>query len=428
MEAEVKRLAPRALAGARPPKPLRVDTQTLLYPQDSAFAWFAVNYLRTPSRILWDLFETESERLEPLYEELRRAIEAERPKWLDDHATLSVRVPDSTEFPASPLQIRGTIKNAIVDGAAHHGIKVTVDADAPAVHVLVRGTRSMAPDRDRDPDRDREAPAKSARPGALTISVDLAGQSMHARGYRIEESEAPLKENLAAQMLILARWDPRTEVLIDPLAGSGTIPIEAALMATAAPVWVPPRRAAAASLPLFRSLAKSGVSAPLFADARPVIVANEIHTPAIEAMRRNIERAGAGDCVLPLHGDFRDLSVERLRRDLEKKRLSAWPEAVDLARGLVIANPPYGERMTEGRGRGGSDAIAELYAALCDWSRQFGRGWRAAFIVRDDALEEQFGRQPILKKPMWNGPIRVWLLVYDLGALGRHSARVRRKN
>src|SRR5688572_33055639 len=117
MEAEIKRLAPRALPGFRPPKPERVDTQTLLYPFDPAFARFLVTYLRTPSRVLWDVGALDAERLEPLYAEVRALIEEERPAWLGAGTRISVAVPDGTDLPASGLQIRGTIKNAIIDGA-----------------------------------------------------------------------------------------------------------------------------------------------------------------------------------------------------------------------------------------------------------------------------------------------------------------------
>lgn len=387
MEAEMKRLVRRALPGFILPKPERVDTQTLLFPFDPALAWFAVSYLRTPSRVLWDLFETDAPRLEPLYDELREFIEAERPAWLANGGTISVRVPDATGFPASGLQIRGTIKNAIIDGARAHGLDVTLDpetADAQLVARAVKGT-------------DR-----------FVLSLDLAGHAMHERGYRLEEGEAPLKENLAAQLLILARWDTRTEVLLDPLAGAGTIPIEAALMGIAAPLWVPPKRPAALRLPPFEDKARDKLP-DLFADARPVILANEIHTPLVEVMRRNLGRAGVGDRVLSVHGDLNDLTPERLDRELTKNRRTTWPETIDAKRGLILANPPYGERLAGGRGV--TDELAELYEALRDLQDRIG--YRAAYIVANDDFELIYDRKYSVKKPIWNGPLRAWFLLYD---------------
>lgn len=389
MEAEIKRLVRRALPGYILPKPERVDTQTLLYPYHPDLAWFAVSYLRTPSRVLWDLVETRSDRLEPLYDEVRDYIEEERPAWLANGSTISVRVPDATDFPASALQIRGTIKNAIIDGAREHGLEITLDAEDADAQLVARPVKGSA---------------------GYVLSIDLAGQSMHARGYRLEEGEAPMKENLAAQVLMLARWDTRTEILLDPLAGAGTLPVEAALMATAAPLWVPPRKPAAHRLPPFR--AKAEVQLPdLFADASPVIVSNEIHTPLVEAMRRNLDRANVGDRVLALHGDLQDLSRERLERELTAQRRSTWPETIDTRRGLIVANPPYGERLTGARGR--EEDLLELYGSLRDLCHSLP-GWRAAFIVAHEEFENVFGDHPVMKKPMWNGPIRAWFLMYDL--------------
>jgi 23S rRNA G2445 N2-methylase RlmL len=388
MEAEVKRLAPRALGSIRLPKPIRVDTQTLLYPFDPRFASFAVNYLRTATRVLWDLLEISSERLEPLYDEVKAWIEGARPAWLAAGKTrISVRVPDACEFPASGPQIRGTIKNAIIDGARAHGLEVALDPDDPDVELIVRGR---------------------VRP--LVLSIDLAGRSMHERGYRREDGEAPLKETVAAQLLILARFDPRKDVLIDPMAGGGTIPIEAALMGIGAPIWTPPRRPLADRIALLGGVLDPGRD--LFADAKPVIVANEIHTPAVEAMRRNIGRAGVRDRVLVRHGDFRSLDRRALAKLLAEERLAKWPEGVDGATGLVLANPPYGQRLERGRGTGAE--LEKVYEDLAAFCRGLGHGWRAAFIIANDTFEPIFERKPAIKKPIWNGSIRAWFLLYEL--------------
>jgi 23S rRNA G2445 N2-methylase RlmL len=350
MEAEVKRLAPRAIA-QRAPKPDRVDTQTLLYPYSPELADFAVDYLRTPSRVMRDLFAAHSARLEPLYDELRAWIGSGRPAFLDGVRTISVRVVEPIDFPASGLQLRGTIKNAIIDGARGHGIDVDLDPERADLTITVRG---------------------KTKP--LILGIDLAGGSMHERGYRVEQGEAPLKETLAAQMLILSRWDTRTELLVDPLAGAGTIPIEAALMALGAP------HERARNKP------------DLFGDARPEIIANEIHTPLADAMKRNAERAGVAKFVQIRHGDLRDLSIEANR-------------------GLLIANPPYGKRLE--KGRGGERDVLDVYADLAALHRRLGKDFRAAYIVANDEFEQIYGGKPSMKKPMWNGPIRAWFLTYD---------------
>jgi 23S rRNA G2445 N2-methylase RlmL len=129
-------------------------------------------------------------------------------------------------------------------------------------------------------------------------------------------------------------------------------------------------------------------------------------------MRRNIHRAGAEERVFVHHGDFRDLDRARLEKVLSKQRLLSWPESIDVSRGLVIANPPYGERLKSARGR--TQDLDVVYTELRDFCRGLGRGWRAAFIVANDAFEGIFGQKPLMKKPIWNGSIRAWFLLYSL--------------
>lgn len=370
MEAELKRLGRRGLPGYRDCKPKRVDEQTLVYPYDRDLAWLAVHYLRTPSRALWDVFETTADRLEPLFDEVRALVASDRRRWLADGARISVRARDIRDFPASASQIQGTVKNAIVEGAADRAMTVKLDAEDPDVLLSVRGTG-----------------------GTMVVSVDLAGRSLHERGYRLDRVEASLRENLAAQILMLARWDARREAVLDPMCGAGTFTIEADGMARGAPLWVPPRVPAATKLDEFADCQRD---APLlFADAAPILIANDQHTPAIRAARANIERAGATDRIVTLHGDFRDLDDRRLA-----PHLGTTPE------GLIVCNPPYGERL---------DAdIEALYRDLCEWCWSLSGHWRAAFIVTDRLIEELMGVRASLDKPMANGPIKARLMVFDL--------------
>jgi 23S rRNA G2445 N2-methylase RlmL len=378
MEAEVKRIAQRGWSGWRQQRPRRVDEQTLVYDFDAELAWLLVHYLRTPSRLLWDLFEANATRLEPLYDEVKSWVAAEDRPWLRDGLGVSVRAKEIRAFPASAAQIQGTVKNAIIDASAERGLRLRLDADEPDCLLSVRGG----------------VDASAAAP--LVISLDLAGRSMHERGYRLDRSEAPLRENLAAQMLILSRWDPRQEALIDPMCGSGTLVIEGALMARGAPLWVAPRAPAYDRLPAI----PEREAAPLYPDARPLIAGNDIHTPALAAARKNLERAGASATLI--HGDFRDLSIERLMRETGQPRER-------FARGLVIANPPYGERIDEERAKG----LHTLYADLRDWVRGLGPGWRAAYLVANPDFEGIMGPRPALKKPMSNGPLKAQLYVYE---------------
>jgi putative N6-adenine-specific DNA methylase len=369
MEAEMKRLAQRALK-RRDLEPKRLDEQTLAYPFDPALAWLAVSYLRTPSRVHWDLFSATSTRLEPLYDELLAWLKNEKRPFVKPGMGLSVRVTGTEGFEAGPLQIQGTIKNALIDAYAKKKIHLHLAKKDPDLSITARGS-------------------------PLTISIDLAGRSMHERGYRLDRGKAPLRENLAAQLLILARWDPRSEALIDPLCGSGTIAIEAAAMARGEPLFRPPKRPLAARLPVLEEASKAPL-VDLFPGEPPLVLANELDREELSKARSNARRAGVEERVQFFEGDFRRLDRTRLEKDVGR----------DLSNGLILTNPPYGERVG-----GEVEETAELYRDLIQWAKDFG--WRFAVLSGNSELERMIEAKPVLKKPLRNGPIKAYFLVYD---------------
>src|SRR5690606_5836988 len=185
------------------------------------------------------------------------AVAGDERGLLSDGVSFSVLAfhPDSVQ--AGERQVVGVVKNALIDGAAKRGLRLMVDAERPDLIFHVRSVRD------------------AGRGGSLVVSLDLAGRPMHERGYRTHAGPAPLREDLAANLVMLSRFDGRTECLIDPLAGSGTLVVEAALMAAGKPVWMSGRSPKAQSVPLlseaFRDLGK-----PLFADSRPRMYAAEV--------------------------------------------------------------------------------------------------------------------------------------------------------
>lgn len=379
MEAELKRIVPRALGAHLDERPQRVDEQNLRFAFDPALAWAALHYARTPSRIYWDLATVDAGRLDDLYEGVHALTQAEdATRWLEHDLGVSVEVRSIGDFPAGPLQVRGAVKNAVIEGARARGFALRLDPEHPDLVVSV-----------------------SVEGEALRISLDLAGGSQHRRGYRQSIGEAPLKENLAAQMLILSRWDPRTEALLDPMMGAGTIPIEAALMARGEPLrreQAPPAHA----LPAFAELV-SKPRPPLFPGTPPPVFGGDEDEDAVEAARANARRARVARESVFKVGEFDHIDEDALAE--------AWQaeghEPADMTSGLVICNPPYGERL------GDEDEVRELYARLVAWAQEFGSGWRFCFLAGHPALEETIPTQPRMKKPMSNGPIKAHLLVYD---------------
>jgi 23S rRNA G2445 N2-methylase RlmL len=369
MAAELVRIAQRAL-GRRPEAPRKEGLGQLVYPFDPELAWAAVTYLRTPTRVLWDVYRSRAGRLEPLYDELAADASRDARRLWRDGDGISVEVRRVEAFPAGERQIVGTVKNALVDAASRRGARLHVDPDRPA-------TRWVARLDDR---------------GELVVSIDLGGGSLSQRGWRREAGDAPLREHLAAVLLMLCRFDPRRDTLVDPMCGAGTIPIEAFHAARATPRPAP----TLAALGLARS------AEPLYPDADPLIIGCDLDLEALAAARDNARAAGVADRITWQRGDVARLSPEAIA-DIARER------GRTIEAGLLISNPPYGERL---------DAydLGEIYEALAAACRRF-RGWRAGFLVGSAILEEVFARTvgpPRIKKPLANANLRAYFYLYEL--------------
>jgi putative N6-adenine-specific DNA methylase len=208
----------------------------------------------------------------------------------------------------------------------------------------------------------------------VTISADASGALLHFRGYRQALAKAPLRETLAAGMLLGAGWRGDAPV-VDPMCGSGTIPIEAALIARnvapgLATAGREPRAFAFTAWPDFDAAAWERIGAQAREMERPsspvAIQGSDRDAGAIDAARANAGRAGVADDA---RFDVRPLSA------IEP------PDGP----GLLIANPPYGIRVGE------SDALRNLYAALGRVARERCRGWTVALLSADRKLEGQVG-------------------------------------
>jgi 23S rRNA G2445 N2-methylase RlmL len=378
MEAELIRVAQRAVK-ARPGKPRKEGLGQLVYPFDRDLAWAAVTYMRTPTRVLWDVYRSRAERLEPLYDELVEDLRDDsRALWRDGDG-ISVEARRVEDFPAGERQIVGTVKNALVDTLARRGIRLHVDPDRPA-------TRWVARQDDR---------------GELVVSIDLGGGSLSQRGWRREAGDAPLREHLAAVLLMLCRFDPRHDVLVDPMCGSGTIAIEAVHLARATPRATP--ALAALGIRYVPDGATGPEAPPLYPDAAPLVIGCDVDLDVLAAARDNARAARCTDLVTLQRTDVAHLTPS-IVRDIARERGREAPET-----GLLLANPPYGERLDE-------QDLLDTYRALAETCRRFS-GWRAGFLVGNPLLEEVFfhavGR-PRIKKPLANANLRAYFYLYDL--------------
>jgi 23S rRNA G2445 N2-methylase RlmL len=385
MEAELKRLVMRSPFEVRVPKPRREGESTLLYPFDARIAWVAACHHRTSSRISWDLFSSEAVRLEPLFEELLPALTADDRLPAAKTLRFSVDLGSAHDFEASPLQLRGVVKNALVEALAARGVTAEVDADAPQVVFVAR----------------RAGTPESRR---TVIGIDIGLGARHRRGARVAAGPAPLRETMAAQLIMLARWDARGEPLVDPMAGGGTIPIEGAGLAVGAAIRHP------SDLPFRHLSAFTGLpnEAPdLFPGTVPCILALDVAEERVPSMVGNLRAAGLTgssheDSIVIGQQDVRSLKPDDVARLI--------PRSKNMQPGVFCFNPPYGVRIGAEQG---NEKLLDLYAAM---GRALGRftGWRAACFVANPRFVEAFGHMPIMTKPATNAELSGAFLVYQL--------------
>ena len=193
-----------------------------------------------------------------------------------------------------------------------------------------------------------------------TLSVDVSGELLHRRGYRLATGKAPLREDLARAIIIASGWDPSTP-LIDPFAGAGTIAIEADLWARRVAPGIA-RRFAFMDMPLFDAARFRAVQAAARAHERPLetrIFASDRDPGAIAAGRANAERAGVSTIAFSV-------------ASLSQAPVFAEPPG---EAGALVTNPPYGLRV-------GRDAtLLKLYRALGDRARSLPGTWKVAMTV-----------------------------------------------
>jgi putative N6-adenine-specific DNA methylase len=200
-----------------------------------------------------------------------------------------------------------------------------------------------------------------------TISVDSSGELLHKRGYRQAVAKAPLRETLAAALVMASGWDPETP-LLDPFCGSGTIPIEAAMMALKLPPGLN-RRFAFMDWPGFDEAAFSAQRLATGEDSSvvngqwsgPVILASDRDAGAIKMAHENAERAGVEALI-----EFKCQAVSAVQP----------PPGL----GWVVTNPPYGLRISEGKD------LRNLYAQFGNVLRRLCPGWQVTLLCNDPVL------------------------------------------
>jgi 23S rRNA (guanine2445-N2)-methyltransferase / 23S rRNA (guanine2069-N7)-methyltransferase len=348
-------------------------------------AYRACLWSRVANRVLLPLGSFPAETADALYAGVRSV------RWSDHvrpRGTLAVDCATSQSRLAHSHYAALKTKDAIVDQLRERaGMRPSVDVSRPDVRVNLYLHRDRA-----------------------VISVDLSGESLHRRAYRARGVPAPLKETLAAAILLLAGWPELARAgapLLDPMCGSGTLPIEAALMA--ADVAPGLRR------PHFGFTGWRGHAPDLWqrlvAEARareireprklPVIRGADIHAGAVRSALANVERAGLRGRV---HVEKRALA--------DSVPLPGRPHTA----GLFVVNPPYGERV------GAIEALAPLYAEIGDVLRRRFPGWTGYVLTGARELAKHIGLRATRRFILYNGAIECRLLQLPISETRVESA------
>jgi len=217
-----------------------------------------------------------------------------------------------------------------------------------------------------------------------SLTIDTSGAGLHKRGYREEAGEAPLKETLAAALILLSFWDA-DRLLIDPMCGSGTILIEAAMIARHIAPGLQ-RTFASEKWPAIDeddwSESRLAARDAIIPIPKPQIFGYDIDAESIEVCKSNAAIAGVGDVIHFEQKDIRDL----------------W---IDKQYGIVISNPPYGVRMSDFKD------INQIYIAINKAFRK-KRGWSVYILTADELFPNYFKRaRPDRIRKLYNGNIKV---------------------
>ena len=220
--------------------------------------------------------------------------------------------------------------------------------------------------------------------GEASVMLDAAGEGLHRRGYRQDSGLAPLKETLAAAIVILSRWNG-SEMLADPVCGSGTIPIEAALIAgNIAPGRN--RRFAAEQWPMFSGSDWKSVREAALSVEEPfdrIILGSDIDYHAIQNAVRNASRAGVQGKIV-----FQKKPLE----EFSSKKKTGW----------LICNPPYGERIQ------GDQEIARIYKGLGMLRRNLP-AWNFYILSGHPEFARLFGDRAARNRKLYNARIKCYL-------------------
>ncbi len=342
----------------------------------STMYWVNLN-THIASRVLWEVGQSAYKTERDVY---HAAYALAWPDWFTPAQTIKVKV-SARRCPLPSLDfLTLRIKDAVCDKFAK------AKQERPSID-------TVRPDIKLDAFLDQNT---------VTFYVDTSGEPLFKRGHRIESVEAPLRENLAAGILQLAGWTTN-DVLLDPMCGGGTIPLEAALMARQIAPGISRNfgfeRLLLHDAHQWNHLRETALAKQV-AQVPTAIYASDRDPAMVKVAQRMFQEARVAIDVRLKQSDILDLEAPA-------------------DTGVMIINPPYGIRLSR------SDELESFYPKLGDWLKQRFAGWRAYVLTGDARLSKLIGLTPSKRIPLFNGALecRLYEFVIVQGGARRRLTR-----
>lgn len=323
--------------------------------------------LRTATRIALPILDFPAYEPDHLYHNI---LKHDFTKYIDVNGTIAVDATVKDSAFKDQRFVAMKVKDAIVDQFREKfGSRPDVDSRNPDLLILVRVYKNN-----------------------VSVSIDTSGEGLFKRGYREESVPAPIKEHVAAGLLKIAKWDGTTP-LVDPMCGSGTILIEAALMAMKIAPGTLRSSFAFQKLKTFQREAWDEAVSEAMSEEKETLdfklYGFDRSGKAIGAALANAKKAGVTDLI-----DFNRSGVDILEPPCET--------------GTVIVNPPYGERL------GHPEDLKDSYRDLGFAMKTRFKGWTLWMLSPDKEFAQLIGMKSSERHTVWNGPIELQFLKYEI--------------
>jgi len=349
-------------------KEVEIHNRAVSFVGDKGFMYKANLCLRTALRILvpFNIFKVTDEQ--SFYNSIK-SINWE--DYINVSDTIAIDTVLNSELFTHSQYLSQKAKDAIVDQFREkHNERPSVDLDKPTLRINLHIYNDTC-----------------------TVALDSSGESLHKRGYRDKTNLAPINEVLAAGLVLLTGWDKRTNFL-DPMCGSGTILIEAALIANNIPPgyyredygferW---KKVMPFDEQLWDTIFDSAINK--ITNHEQTIIGGELSPNVAKKAKENIKNARVDDIVTIKNCDMKDFEVPA-------------------GRGVVVINPPYGERMDK-------DNIEELYKMMGDTFKKNFAGYDCWILSSNLEALKHIGLRPSRKITLYNGPLECKFLKYEM--------------